>query len=81
MKRTVICEYVGLGHPDKVADQISDALLDAFLDKDPDTRAGIEVMVKDNIVVLGGEVKSAARIDYDAVVRRRPRLLCGFRLK
>ena len=54
MKRTVICEYVGLGHPDKVADQISDALLDAFLDKDPDTRAGIEVMVKDNIVVLGG---------------------------
>ena len=69
MKRTVICEYVGLGHPDKVADQISDALLDAFLDKDPDTRAGIEVMVKDNIVVLGGEVKSAARIDYDAVVR------------
>jgi len=44
MKRTVICEYVGLGHPDKVADQISDALLDAFLDKDPDTRAGIEVM-------------------------------------
>ena len=69
MKRTVICEYVGLGHPDKVADQISDALLDAFLDKDPDTRAGIEVMVKDNIVVLGGEVKSAARIDFDAVVR------------
>lgn len=49
MKRTVICEYVGGGHPDKVADQISDALLDAFLEKDPNTRAGIEVMVKDNI--------------------------------
>ena len=65
MKRTVICEYVGIGHPDKVADQISDALLDAFLEKDPNTRAGIEVMIKDNIVVLGGEVKSTAQIDYD----------------
>lgn len=70
MKRTVICEYVGKGHPDKVADQISDALLDAFLEKDPDTRAGIEVMVKDNIVVLGGEVKTTAQIDYEYVVRR-----------
>lgn len=69
MKRTVICEYVGNGHPDKVADQISDALLDAFLEKDPNTRAGIEVMIKDNIVVLGGEVKSTAQIDYEYVVR------------
>ena len=69
MKRTVISEYVGIGHPDKVADQISDALLDAFLEKDPNTRAGIEVMIKDNIVVLGGEVKSTAQIDYDNIVR------------
>ena len=70
MKRTVICEYVGAGHPDKMADQVSDALLDAFLEKDPNTRAGIEVMVKDNIVVLGGEVKSTAQIDYDHIVRK-----------
>ena len=70
MRRTVLCEYVGFGHPDKVADQISDALLDAFLEKDPNTRAGIEVMVKDNIVVLGGEVKSMAQIDYDHIVRK-----------
>ena len=69
MRRTVICEYVGLGHPDKVADQISDALLDAFLEKDPNTRAGIEVMIKDNIVVLGGEVKTTAQIDCEYVVR------------
>ena len=69
MKRTVISEYVGLGHPDKVADQVSDALLDAFLEKDPMTRAGIEVMIKDNIVVLGGEVNTTAQIDYDRIVR------------
>ncbi len=76
MKRTVICEYVGGGHPDKVADQISDALLDAFLEKDSDTRAGIEVMVKDNIVVLGGEVKSTAQIDYDHIVRETMDGIC-----
>ncbi len=76
MKRTVICEYVGKGHPDKVADQISDALLDAFLEKDPNTRAGIEVMVKDNIVVLGGEVKSKALIDYDHIVRKTMDDIC-----
>ena len=70
MKRTVVCEYVGFGHPDAVADQISDALLDEFLKQDPNTRAGIEVMVKDNIVVLGGEVKSKGKIDYDSTVRK-----------
>ena len=70
MKRTVVCEYVGFGHPDAVANQVSDALLDAFLVQDPNTRAGIEVMVKDNIVVLGGEVNSRSKIDYDSVVRR-----------
>ncbi len=69
MNRTVISEYVGIGHPDKVADQISDALLDEFLRKDPNTRAGIEVMIKDNIVVLGGEVKSEGQIDYERIVR------------
>ena len=69
-KKTIVCEYVGFGHPDKVADQVSDALLDEFLKQDPNTRAGIEVMVKDNIVVLGGEVKSQGKIDYDSTVRR-----------
>ena len=49
---------------------MSDVLLDEFLKQDPNTRAGIEVMVKDNIVVLGGEVKSQGRIDYDSTVRK-----------
>lgn len=70
MSKTVVCEYVGFGHPDAIADQVSDALLDEFLKQDPNTRAGIEVMVKDNIVVLGGEVKSKGKIDYDSTVRK-----------
>ena len=44
--------------------------MDEFLKQDPNTRAGIEVMVKDNIVVLGGEVKSKGKIDYDSTVRK-----------
>ena len=67
--KLVASEFVSFGHPDKIADQIADALLDEFLFFDNDTRAGIEVMVKDNIVVLGGEVNSNATVDYDRVVR------------
>lgn len=68
-KKFITSEFVSYGHPDKIADIIGDSLLDEYLRKDPNTRAGIEVMVKDNIVVLGGEVTSKAAIDYDHVVR------------
>ena len=52
----VTSEFVSYGHPDKIADQIADAILDAYLAIDENVRAGIEVMVKDNVVVLGGEI-------------------------
>lgn len=68
-KKTITSEYVSYGHPDKIADQISDAILDAYLEKDKNCRTGIEVMVKDNVVVLGGEVNSTATINYDEIVR------------
>ena len=67
--KLIASEFVSFGHPDKIADQIADAILDAFLEKDKDARTGIEVMVKDNIVVLGGEVNSSTTIDYDSIVR------------
>lgn len=60
MNRTA--EYVSLGHPDKTADYISCALLDEYLKKDPDTRYAVEVMVKDNRIILGGEVTSRCKI-------------------
>lgn len=68
-KYVITSEYVSNGHPDKVADQISDCLLDTYIEQDPNTRAGIETMVKDNIVVIGGEVKSKANIDVEGVIR------------
>lgn len=66
----ITSEYVSYGHPDKIADQIADAIVDAFIIEDPNARCGIEVMVKDNVVVLGGEVHSLTNIDYNKVVRR-----------
>lgn len=68
-KKVITSEFVSYGHPDKIADTIADALLDAYLVEDKNTRAGIEVMVKDNVVVLGGEVSSNAVINYDKIVR------------
>jgi S-adenosylmethionine synthetase len=67
--KTVTCEYVSFGHPDKLADQIADAILDKLKEQDPNVRSGIEVMVKDNFVILGGEVKTSADIDYERVVK------------
>ena len=68
-KKVITSEFVSYGHPDKIADTIADSLLDAYLEQDKNTRAGIEVMVKDNNVVLGGEVSSNAIINYDTIVR------------
>jgi S-adenosylmethionine synthetase len=62
-------ESVSEGHPDKVADQISDAVLDAILKQDPRSRVAAETLVKDNLVVLAGEVTTNARVDFQKVAR------------
>ena len=62
-------ESVSEGHPDKVADQISDAVLDAILKQDRTSRVAAETLVKDNLVVLAGEITTGARVNYDQVAR------------
>jgi S-adenosylmethionine synthetase len=62
-------ESVSEGHPDKVADQISDAVLDAILAQDKRSRVAAETLVKDNLVVLAGEITTGARVNYDQVAR------------
>jgi len=63
-------ESVSEGHPDKVADQISDAVLDAILAQDPRSRVAAETLVKDNLVVLAGEITTGARVNFDEVARK-----------
>jgi S-adenosylmethionine synthetase len=62
-------ESVSEGHPDKVADQISDAVLDAILKQDKGSRVAAETLVKDNLVVLAGEITTHAKVKYDEVAR------------
>ena len=59
-----------MGHPDKVADHISDAILDAMLAQDPRSRVACETMVKDEMVVVAGEISTKAFVDIPSVVRQ-----------
>src|SRR5437867_4242588 len=63
-------ESVGEGHPDKVCDTISDAILDACLTQDPRSRVACETYAKSNLVVVGGEITTKAKLDYNAIVRQ-----------
>ncbi len=62
-------ESVSEGHPDKIADQISDAVLDAILAEDPKARVACETLIKTGVVVLAGEITTAAWVDFDQIVR------------
>ena len=61
-------ESVSEGHPDKICDQISDAILDKCLEQDKNSKVACETMVKNNHVILAGEI-SKAKVDYEHVAR------------
>ncbi len=63
-------ESVGEGHPDKVCDTISDAVLDACLEQDRYSRVACETYAKSNLVVVGGEITTAAKLDFNAIARQ-----------
>jgi S-adenosylmethionine synthetase len=62
-------ESVSEGHPDKVCDQISDMVLDAIIAKEPRGRVACETFVKNNLVVLGGEITTNVVLDFDRLAR------------
>src|ERR1043166_1807249 len=62
-------ESVGEGHPDKVCDTISDAVLDACLAQDPRSRVACETYAKSNLVVVGGEITTKAKPDFNQIAR------------
>ncbi len=62
-------ESVSEGHPDKVCDQISDAVLDAYLKEDPNSRVACETMIKNNLVIIAGEITSDGNPDLESIVR------------
>ena len=62
-------ESVSPGHPDKICDQISDTVLDECLRQDKHSRVAVETLVKDNHVVLAGELTTTAEIDLERLVK------------
>ena len=62
-------EQISDGHPDKMCDYISDSILDACLTIDQKARVAVETLVKNNTVVVAGELTLNGNIDIDKVVR------------
>ena len=81
--RVLTCEQISDGHPDKICDQIADAIVTDCLRRDPKSRVAIECLIKDNHVIIAGELTSTHKPDYRALVDSvftkigRERMGCG----
>jgi S-adenosylmethionine synthetase len=67
-------ESVTEGHPDKICDQISDAVLDAVMAEDPnpaDARVACETLVNTGLVVISGEIRTDARVEFADLARAK----------
>ena len=68
MSNIITCEQVSNGHPDKICDQIADAVVTDCLRHDKNSRVAIEVLIKDNHIVIAGELTSTHEPNYHALV-------------
>ena len=62
-------EQVSAGHPDKICDQISDAVVTDCLKRDRNSRVAVEALIKENHVVVAGEITSKHAPDIQRLVR------------
>ncbi|PKK97845.1 MAG: methionine adenosyltransferase [Tenericutes bacterium HGW-Tenericutes-2] len=68
--KIITSESVFSGHPDKICDQISDAILDAILEQDQNARVAVETAIKDDLVVIFGEVTTIASVQYSEIAKQ-----------
>lgn len=68
--KIITSESVFSGHPDKICDQISDAILDAILEQDQSARVAVETAIKDDLVVIFGEVTTTASVQYSEIAKQ-----------
>lgn len=68
-KNLFTSESVSEGHPDKLCDQISDAILDECLKQDKYSRVACECFATTNLLVIGGEITTNAKVNYEEVAR------------
>ncbi|MGN1019695.1 MAG: methionine adenosyltransferase [Aristaeellaceae bacterium] len=69
MRKLFTSESVTEGHPDKLCDQVSDAVLDAILAQDPMARVACETCATTGMVMVMGEITTAAKVDIAAIAR------------
>ncbi len=67
---TFTSESVTEGHPDKVCDYIADSILDAYLQKDSRSHVACEVLCKEDLVMIAGEITSNGQVDHEVVARQ-----------
>lgn len=56
-------EFVGRGHPDKIADIIADKLVEEALKKDLKARCAFEVLASKGLIVVAGELSGNVKVD------------------
>lgn len=70
MKHYFTSESITPGHPDKLCDQIADSILDAALSQDKYSKVAVECSIKDELVLIFGEITSTATVDYAAIAKQ-----------
>ncbi|EGS27181.1 methionine adenosyltransferase domain-containing protein [Streptococcus agalactiae] len=63
-------EQVSSGHPDKLCDQISDTIVTECLKHDKNSRVAVETLIKDNQVVVAGEVSTKYYFNLEGIVKK-----------
>lgn len=69
MKYYFTSESVTEGHPDKICDKIADKILDTALEKDQNSKMAVEATIKDNLILIYGEAKTKAKLDYEKIAK------------
>jgi len=75
--KIITCEQVACGHPDKICDQVADAIVTDCLRHDKKARVAIECLIKDNHLIVAGELTSTHKPDYRKLVMEVLRRIHG----
>jgi S-adenosylmethionine synthetase len=62
-------ESVSEGHPDEVGGHISEAIFFSYLAQDPNSRVACETLIKNNTVIVAGEITSKGTPNIEEVIR------------
>ena len=68
MSRMYTSEQVSRGHVDKICDQIADAIVTDCLAHDQNSRVAVECLIKNNNIIIAGEITSNHEPDYAKLV-------------